>query len=181
MGVRNAGGPFAHGLGNRVLERAGAALHRVYLGAQQAHAIDVERLPLGVLLAHEHLALHIHQRGGGCGCHAVLPCAGFCNDAGFAHFFGKQHLAEHIVNLMGTGVVHILAFEIDFRAAEVLCHTRGIVQFGWTARIVVQQTGQFGVELRIVFVMIIGFFQFDDGIHQRFRHVLPAMDAEASL
>ena len=36
------------------------------LRAQQPHAVDVERLPRGVLLAHEDLALHAHQcRGRG--------------------------------------------------------------------------------------------------------------------
>ena len=58
--------PVAQRLVDRVLERARAGRDRHDLGAEQAHPGDVERLALGVDLAHEDRALEAEQgrRGG---------------------------------------------------------------------------------------------------------------------
>ena len=82
---------------------------------------------------------------------------------------------------MGTGVVEVLTLQINLRAAQVFCHLFGVVQAGGAARILVQQFGQFAVELGVVFIVVIGGFQFDNGIHQRFGDVLPAVDAKTSV
>ena len=36
---------------------------------------------------------------------AVLPCARFGDNSGFAHSFCKQALAEHIIDFVGAGVI----------------------------------------------------------------------------
>ena len=89
------------------------------LRTQQPHAVHVERLPLGVLAPHEHLALHVHQRGGGCGGHAVLSRASLRDHAGLAHPFGQQHLAKHVVDLVRACVVQVLALEVNLRSAQI--------------------------------------------------------------
>ena len=78
-------------------------------------------------------------------------------------------------------MIEILSFQIDLCAAQILCHLFGVVQAAWPAGIFVEQGGEFMVELRIVFVMIVGFFEFNDGVHQCFRDILAAVDSEASL
>ena len=93
-------------------------------------------------------------------------------------FFRQQRLTEHVVDLMCAGVVQILAFEVDLRTAEVVCHVLRKVQARRTACVVVQQLGQLCVEYRVVLIVVIGFFQLDDSVHQRFRHILAAMYAK---
>ena len=72
----------------------------MHLCTEQLHAVDIERLTLGVLLTHEDFALHAEQCSGGSGCHAVLTCTGLRDDTGLAHTLGKQGLTEYIVDLV---------------------------------------------------------------------------------
>ena len=90
------------------------------LGAEQPHPGDVERLPLGVDLAHVDDALEAEQRAGGGGGDAVLTGAGLGDDPRLAHPLGEQRLTEHVVDLVRAGVVEVLALEQDPRAAGVL-------------------------------------------------------------
>ena len=181
MRIIDAARPLAKGCRAGILERARAGRNRDDLRAEQAHAVHVERLTLGVLHAHEHHALHAHQGCGRRSRNAVLTGAGFRDQTGLAHLFRQQCLTEHVVDLMGAGVVQILAFEVDLRTAEVVCHMLRKVQARRTSCVVVQQLGQLCVEFRIVLIVVIGFFQLDDSVHQRFRHVLTAVYAKTSL
>lgn len=99
----------------------------MYLGAQQLHTEHVQRLPVGVLFSHEDLALHVHEsccRGGG---DAVLSGAGLGNNSRLAHLLCQQHLSQHVVDLVGTGVVQILPFQVNFRAAQIPGHLFRII------------------------------------------------------
>ena len=58
--------------------------------AEQLHPKDVERLALGVDLAHEHGALEPEQRGGRRRRDAVLAGAGLGDQAALAHPHGEQ-------------------------------------------------------------------------------------------
>ena len=73
------------------------------------HAVHVERLTNGVLLAHEHDAFHAHQRRRGRGSHAVLTRTGLGDQAGLAHLLGQQRLSQHVVYLVRAGVVKVFA------------------------------------------------------------------------
>ena len=181
MRIIDAARPLAERGGAGILERARAGRNRDDLRAEQAHTVHVERLPLGVLHAHEHHALHAHQGCGRRSRNAVLTGAGFRDQTGLAHLFRQQRLTEHVVDLMGAGVVQILAFEVDLRTAEVAGHMLRKVQARRTACVVVQQLGQLCVECRIVLIVVVGFFQLDDRVHQRFRHILAAVYAKTSL
>ena len=131
-GKSTRGSAAEHG----VLERARAGRDRNDLRAEQAHAVHIERLTLGVLHAHEHHALHAHESGGGRGRHTVLTGAGLRDQTGLAHLFRQQRLTEHVVDLVGAGVVQILTLEVDLRTAEVLCHMLRKVQARRTACVV---------------------------------------------
>jgi hypothetical protein len=67
-----------------------------------------------------------HGGGGG---HAVLPGAGFGDDAPLAHALGEQALPEGVVDLVRAGVVEILALEDDARPADL-----GLGQCAWLRR-----------------------------------------------
>ena len=94
------------------------------LGAEHPHPGDVERLALGVDLAHVDAALEPEQRRGGGRGDAVLAGAGLGDDPGLAHPLGEQGLGEHVVDLVRAGVVEVLALEDDPGAAAVLGEPR---------------------------------------------------------
>ena len=180
MGVINTTGPLPHGLADRVLQGGGSGGDRDNLRSQQTHPVYVQGLPPGVL-PHEHHARHPHEGGSGGGGHAVLSGAGLGDEPGFSHLFRQQRLAQYVVDLMGAGVVQIFPLEVDFCTTQVAGHLFRIVEAGGTARVLVQQSGEFPVEVRIAFIEVIGFFQLNHGIHQRLRDILPTVDAEASF
>ena len=111
MGCLLAGDPGPQGLVDGVLERAGAALHGVHLGAQQFHAPDIGGLALHILAAHVDDAIHAQTRGGRRRGHAVLSRAGFRHQGRLAHVFRQQGLAQGIVDLVRAGMQQILALE----------------------------------------------------------------------
>ena len=181
MGVRHPFGPLPHGLVDRVLKGHGAAGHRMHLGPQQLHAVDVQGLALGVLLAHENLAFQPQQgrrRGGG---HAVLARAGFRDDPGFSHLLGQQRLSQHVVDFVGSGVVEILPLDVDLRPAQILRHLLRIIQQRRPSRVFLQQGVQLGVKVRIRLVMLVSLLQPEDLVHQGLGYVLASMYPVASF
>ena len=111
IGVLHRGKPFAHGVIHGVFKGSGTGTHRTHRCPEELHTENVERLAFYVNFAHVNDALKTHKRAGGRGCHTVLPCTGFGNDALLAHALGEQRLADHVVDLVGTGVGQILTFE----------------------------------------------------------------------
>ncbi len=105
VGVVYAGGPLAHALRYRILERARTGLDPADLRPHEPHAVDVERLALHVLHAHVHHALQAHQSRGRRGGDPVLPGAGLGNQTGLPHLLGEEGLPENVVDLMGACVV----------------------------------------------------------------------------
>ena len=113
-----------------------ARLHRHDLGAEHLHAEDVRLLPLDVDGAHVDDAFEAEagaQRRRG---DAVLAGAGLGDDALLAHAPGEQDLAEHVVHLVGAGVVQLLALEVDLGAAEMLGQALGEIERARPADIV---------------------------------------------
>ena len=83
--VVDVGHPVAHRFVDGILQRAAAGIDASHLGAEQPHADDVQRLAGHVLGAHVDVALEAEQRARGRGGDAVLPRAGFGDDAPLAH------------------------------------------------------------------------------------------------
>ena len=168
-------------MGHSVLEGACTGLYPADLRPHEPHAVDVERLALHVLHAHVHHALESHQGRGRGGGDAVLARAGLGYEAGLSHLLGEEGLAEHVVDLVGAGVVEVLPLEIDLRPAEVLGHPLCVVQAAGTSSVIVQERLELPLELRVVLVAVIGLLQLDDRIHQRLGDVLPPMRSEPSI
>ena len=105
VGLVDGADPVAQRLVERVLERARAVGHRDDGRAEHPHPGHVERLPLGVHLAHVDDALEVEQRGRGGAGHAVLAGAGLGDHPRLAHPLGEQRLAEHVAHLVRAGVV----------------------------------------------------------------------------
>ena len=49
----------------------------------------------------------------------MLACAGFGDEFGFAHIFGKQSLAERIIDFVCAAVEQVFAFEIDLESRRI--------------------------------------------------------------
>ena len=111
----------------------------------------------------------------------MLAGSGLCDDTGFSHSFCEEALSEHVVDFVGSGVVQILSFEVNFCSAEILCHFLCVVEKGRAARVIFQQVIEFLAELRIVFIIIVLFFQIDNFIHQSFRYVLASVNTKSSV
>ena len=106
---------------------------RHHLGAQHVHAEHVGLLPLDVDRAHIDDAFEPEAGAEGRGGDAVLAGAGLGDDPLLAHAAGEQDLAEHVVHLVGAGVVQLLALEVDLRAAEMLGQALGEIERARTA------------------------------------------------
>lgn len=111
VGVVDVGDPVPERLVDGVLEGAAARLHGDDLGAEHPHTGDVEGLPPGVDLTHVDGALEAEQGTGGRRGHPVLPRPGLGDDPRLAHPPGEKGLAENVVDLVGAGVVEVLALE----------------------------------------------------------------------
>ena len=89
VGVFYVGHPVANGFGGGVFEGASTGTDGLDRSPHQPHAKHVEGLTLHVMDTHVDHAVNAKpsaDRGGG---HPVLTGTGFCNDALFAHAFGK--------------------------------------------------------------------------------------------
>lgn len=111
----------------------------------------------------------------------MLPRPRLGDQAGLAHPLGQKGLSQHIVDLVGPGVVQILPLQIDLRPAQILRHLFGKIQPGWSARVFIEKLGELPVESFVVLVVIVCRFQFNDRVHQRLGDILSPVDAEASL
>ena len=173
--------PLPHRGTDGVLQRPRSRGDGDDLRPQQTHAVDVQRLALRVLLAHENDAFHPHEgrrrrRG-----HAVLSSAGFRNQPRLPHAPGQQRLPQYVVDLVRTRMVEVLALQIDFCAAQFARHPFREVETAGPARIIVEQGGQLPLERFVPLAALIRLLQFDDRVHQRLRDVLAPVDAETAF
>ena len=125
VGRADVGDPVAQRLVHRVLERRGAVLDGVDLGAEQLHPQDVQRLALDVDRAHVDLARQAEERAGGGGGDAVLAGAGLGDDARLAHPARQQQLPDAVVDLVRARVTEVLALEVDADVAFGLARHLG--------------------------------------------------------
>ena len=141
--------PVAHGLVDRVLQGARARRDGDHLGAEQAHAGDVERLALGVDLAHVDRAVEAEEGRRGGGGDAVLARAGLGDDARLADALREQRLAEHVVDLVRAGVVEVFALQDDAGAAGVRGEARHLGDDRRPAGVAAAELGELGLERRV--------------------------------
>src|SRR3990172_8771801 len=113
----DVGDPIAERLVDGVLQRLRAGVDRHDLGAEQLHAIDVDRLARDIFRSHIYNALHAEARRDGRGGDAVLAGTGLGDDAALAHVAREQGLADGVVDFVRAGVVQVFALQINARAA----------------------------------------------------------------
>ena len=137
--------PVAQGLGYRFLQGGSTRLHRHHLGAEQIHAVDVERLALDVLGSHVDDAVEPEQGAGGRRRHPVLSGTGLGDHARFPHAASEQGLAHGVVDLVGAGVGQVLALQPQIDA-ELLGQPLGVIHRGGTSHVGFQQVIQLGTK-----------------------------------
>ena len=148
-GVLGGSGPVADGLVHGVFERARARLDGDNLRAEGTHTVDVRGLARDVQRAHVDDAGESKEGGCGGGGDAVHARAGLGNQARLAHTAGEEGLAKDVVDLVGAGVVEVLALEEDTGAAEGVGKSAGLVKRGLAANVVAQERLIFGLEVRV--------------------------------
>src|SRR5213078_5215050 len=116
--------PVADRLARRLLERLRPELDRPHLGAEQAHAFDVRRLPAHVFGAHVDDAVEAEPRANGRGCDAVLAGARLGDDATLAESSREHGLPERVVELVGARVEQVLALQVEALARREALGTR---------------------------------------------------------
>ena len=136
----HVGHPVAHGFVDGILQRAAAGIDAHHFRAQQAHARNVQPLPLHVFRAHVDHALQAKARRHGRRGHAVLPGAGLRDDAPLAHAHRQQRLAEAVIDLVRAGVQQVFALDVNARAAEIFGEARGKLQRRGPPREISQQS-----------------------------------------
>ena len=150
------------------------------VGAEDLHAHDV-----GVLLGDVHRA-HVdvagqaevgRRRGHG---HAVLARAGLGDDALLAHVLREHDLAHAMVDLVGAGVVEVLALEEDV-AAELLAQVAAIVDGRGAALEVAADAPQLGDEVEGAADGVIGLRDLLHLLLEALRHVHAAVGAEVTV
>ena len=110
----------------------------------------------------------------------MLARARFRDDALLAHAAGEQDLAEHIVDLVGAGVVELVALEIDFGAAELFGQPLGEIERARAPDIVLEQVVELGLERRVGLGGCIGLLERQDERHQRLGDEASPVDAETA-
>ena len=155
VSVLDVSHPIAHGFVECVFERFGTAFHRHHGGTQELHAIDVLRLTLHVLRAHIDHAFHAVARSDGGGGHTVLACAGFGDHARLTHALGEHGLADHVIDFVRTGVIQILALQIDLCAAEVLRPAFGVIHRAGAAHVVLEFVREFFFEGIVLLILLV--------------------------
>ncbi len=109
----------------------------------------------------------------------MLAGAGLGDQAGLAHVFGEQGLAQGVVDLVRARVVEVLALEVNLGATQVAGHVGRVVEAGRPIGVGAIQLAQVSPELRVVLEPVVGLLQLDHGGHQRLGDVLAPVDAEA--
>src|SRR5688572_3408013 len=177
VGAVDVGDPVPDGLRGSVLQGPGARRDRDDRGPEEVHAENIQGLTAHVLLAHvDHTFQAVtgaHSRRS----YAVLAGPGFGDDPLLPHPPGQEDLAHGVVDLVGPGVVQVLALEPDIRP-EQCAEARRSGQWRRTADIVAQHRAEFIAERGICLGGIEGRFEFLQRRHQRLRHVLPAVHSK---
>ncbi len=111
--------PGAHSFVDGVAEGAAANFDGDDLSTQEFDAEYVQGLAADVFGAHEDCAGHAEFGADGRRGNAMLACASFGDDFGFAQASGEENLAEGVVDFVGSSVVEVFTFEPDVCAPRV--------------------------------------------------------------
>ena len=97
-----------------------------------------------------------------------------------AHAAGEEDLAERVVDLVGAGVVELVALEVDLRAAEPLGQALGEVERRGAADVVLPEVVHLGPEGRVGLGLLVLGLEVEDERHQRLGDEAAAEVAETA-
>ncbi len=86
----------------------------------------------------------------------MLAGARLGNDLLLAHVLGEQSLTHAVVELVRTGMVEVLALEVDLRAAVFQRHAAGVIDGRGPTLEVLADVAQLGDERRVVLDLAVG-------------------------
>ena len=181
MRVAQVRNPVAHRFVDGFLQSLLSRVNRHDFRAEHFHAIHVEFLPLAIHRAHVDDAFHPEHRGDGGGGDAVLARAGLGDDAGLAHAFGEQDLADGVVDLVRAGVEQVLALEKNFRAAEFAREAFGEIKRCGPATEFPEIILELALKRRVFLGAEVFGLQLLQRVHQRLRHEASAVGTEMAL
>ena len=92
----------------------------------------------------------------------------------------EQRLADAVVDLVGAGVIQILALEVDLRAAEALRPAPCMIDGARPSDVVLELIFEFGHEFGIVAVARVLVTQLIERADQRFGDEHPAVGTEVA-
>ena len=127
VGISDPPRPLSHRLGHGVFQSCRSGCHRVDLRSEKAHPVNVECLPLRILLTHEYFTLHTHESRRSSRCNAVLPRSCLRDHSCLSHLLCKKHLPQHVVDLVGACMVQVFTLQIDLSPAQIFTHPSCIV------------------------------------------------------
>ena len=108
--------------------------------------MNIERLPLDIVDAHENFGFQPEQGADHRGRDAMLARASLRDQAALAHPLGEEALRQHLVGLVRAAVEQILALQIQAAMADI----GAARERGGPTGIGRQQRLQFGDECRIL-------------------------------
>ena len=118
----------------------------------------------------------------------MLTSAGFGDNPGLTHAYGQQYLAHAVIDLVGAGMVQLIALEIDFRAfgftscfTDMLRQTLSKIKWRGPTHIMLQVILKLGVEIIVIFGRVILFFERQNERHQGLGDKAPAEFSEAAF
>ena len=149
-------------------------------GPEKFHSEDVERLSPCIFGAHVDFAVDSEPCAGRGGGDAMLSGPGFGNDSLLAHAFGQEHLADGVVDLVGTGVGKVFPLQPDVRSARNLAEPRGMGEGGWSADEVTEFRIHGGLEFGIGAGLVPGGLQLIKGDDKCFGDVASAERTEST-
>src|SRR5215470_4151087 len=180
-GVGDIADPVAQCRVHRVLERLRARLDRPHGRAERLHAQHVRLLARNINRTHVDDTFEPELRAHGRGRDAVHAGAGLGDNPRFAHAACQHDLAEHVVHLVGAGVIEVLALEINLGAAEMRAQALGEIERRRPAHIVGEVVVHLLAKGYVALRLRIGFFELEDERHQRLGDeaaaILPEMPA----
>lgn len=169
--------PVAESLVDGIAEGAAAGLDGNDLGAEKLHAEDVESLATDILGTHEDGALQVELGADGSGGDTVLTGTGLGDNLRLAESAREKHLAESVVDLVGTSVVEIFTLQPDVGTTSILGETLGLVKLTRTTHPGVVRAVLFP-ESGIILDHIETLLKLGKTVHERLRDVLTTELAE---
>jgi hypothetical protein len=150
------------------------------VGAQQLHAVDVDRLALDVDRAHVDDALEPEPRRDRRGATPCWPAPVSAMMRRLPMSRASSAWPHGVVDLVRAGVVEVLALEQDLRAADLARQALGEVDRRRTADVVLEVVRELVLERRVALAALVRLGELRERRHQRLGHETAAVRAEVA-